>query len=110
MLTCRLQQIERSVRIHREVSDRLTHRPIVRRLRGAMYHNRNITTIFCERIPNSSFIANIGVHVLITSTGRPELVNLPSGARFLTKEPAAHVVVDSNDVQPALSEQSCCLA
>ena len=95
----RLEQAESGAGVYPKIGDRLARRPIMRGLRGGMDDELDRRAVSREQLCDGVGIADIGFHVRVVL--KPlQFGPIEARARIRAKKAAAHIVVDSNDVEP----------
>jgi hypothetical protein len=100
VLTCELQHVERATRVHVEVRERVPHSPVVRRLRRGVDHDRDVTGVPLEDLPQRVPVPDVHpVMGVRRPEVRGELLDVPRRRSLGPEELLPHVVVDPHDLQ-----------
>ena len=101
----RLEQVEGARRVDAEVRERIARGPIVRGLRGRVDDDANAVAVAVEQRHQRIGVADVDRLVDVPATMPSlEFALLPGSRGVVAKEPATHVVVDADDVEPAGDE------
>jgi hypothetical protein len=106
MPPCRFQQNHRAGCVDGKVCERLAGGPVVRGLGGGMNHHGDILAVPPEHFGYGRLIANIDMNM---SIGRQRLLKVDAGRLRgcgWTEEVAAHVVIDTHDIEAFVREQA----
>jgi hypothetical protein len=85
---------------------RIPGSPIVRRLRRGVNHQRNLLPQAAEHAIDCALVAYVEVKMKIPrSQFALEPLLVPFGGGFVAKKLAAHIVIDTDDIQPKTSKE-----
>jgi hypothetical protein len=102
----RLEQVERAVRVHREVDLRRARGPVVRRLRRRVHDELELPREHREHAHHARLVADVDVERGELPMRALEAIGLALGRRRGAEELRAHVVVEAHDVEARLDERA----
>src|SRR5262249_39813401 len=100
------KQYECAVGVHAEIGVRILRGPVVRRLRGGMHDEFNITAIIGKHRLDRPTIPNIDVKVNVIQDLRFQFTPAPFRRGVLPEKLLSHVVVDADDPKSLRAEES----